>query len=187
MKPRVSSQRPWVTIVGLTAVVVGGLANLFSLAKGWSDFVEWLNKSLGFRQNSPLVQFQYWLLPFLVLFLVTLIAFLKWVIAHTETIRVGRRSGQYHSKGVKVREAYIADISEYVTNQLKKSTHNARFVDLGLSIVEGARDSAAEGEVCSSFAKAFDHFKGNILLLGNPGAGKSTTLLHLAKRLLEDV
>jgi DNA polymerase III delta prime subunit len=50
----------------------------------------------------------------------------------------------------------------------------------------GYRDPAKQPEVFESFDAAFDQLKRRLLLLGGPGSGKTTILLHVARQLIAE-
>ena len=91
----------------------------------------------------------------------------------------------------KAREGYLKVLAKDVDNRLKTSIHNARFIDINS---EQSLDSTylpwiyqadEDPEVFNRFEKAFEKFKGRVLLLGAPGSGKTTTLLHIAQQLIQ--
>ncbi len=50
-----------------------------------------------------------------------------------------------------------------------------------LFAIGGIEDDPTPPDKFTDFQQAFDHFKGRVLLLGEPGAGKTITLLHTAR------
>jgi HEAT repeat protein len=92
----------------------------------------------------------------------------------------------------KARQTYLKGVREDIENRLKVSIHSARFIDLGLDEAPAATylpwtllDSNTSHQF-RDIDEAFDGFQRNLLLLGAPGSGKTTTLLHIAKRLLDE-
>ena len=92
----------------------------------------------------------------------------------------------------KIRTKYLEVLQEDIQERLKVSIHNARFIDIG--VVEDpfathlpwtyhAPDSPEE---FTDFTQAFEHYQRRLLLLGAPGSGKSTVLLHIARKLLQE-
>jgi len=78
--------------------------------------------------------------------------------------------------------------SHWVEGVLEHSIHHSALLDLGLNSVPTMVDSRwgslplGEGQTITS---VFDEFGGSVLILGEPGAGKTTALLRLAKDLIE--
>jgi HEAT repeat protein/DNA polymerase III delta prime subunit len=94
------------------------------------------------------------------------------------------------SAGDKVRARYLKSVKEDVENRLRVSIHNARFIDLGIDVTPAAthlpwiyRDPDSSQEF-DRVEDAFASYHRRLLLLGAPGAGKTTTLLHLARHLI---
>ena len=65
--------------------------------------------------------------------------------------------------------AFQFDVSPVLTDQ----THS--------TVKQAAREDAKESRAFSSFAEAYEHHNGRLLLLAAPGAGKTTTLLAFAR------
>jgi HEAT repeat protein len=92
------------------------------------------------------------------------------------------------------RRRYLDYLQKDVTNRLQASIHHARFLDLDLEERKGstlpwgyqAYDPGSSQQTFSSFPEAFEFFRRRLLLLGSPGCGKTTTLLHLAERLIRE-
>ncbi len=91
----------------------------------------------------------------------------------------------------KARTKYLEIFEADVLDRLKTSIHNARFIDIGADEDPSATylpwQYRADDRPCdfSRFEDAFHAYHGRVLLLGAPGSGKTTTLLHLAKQLIE--
>jgi predicted NACHT family NTPase len=82
----------------------------------------------------------------------------------------------------------------WVEGVLENSLHDAAMIDLGMKPESGAVDnpwdtlirtpSGEERMVDESIMQVFDRMNGKLLILGDPGSGKTTTLLTLARDLL---
>ncbi|MGK7893214.1 MAG: HEAT repeat domain-containing protein, partial [Xenococcus sp. (in: cyanobacteria)] len=92
----------------------------------------------------------------------------------------------------KAREGYLKILEKDVKNRLETSIHNARFIDIDS---EQSLDSTylpwiyqgdEAPEVFNRFEEAFEQFERRVLLLGAPGSGKTTTLLHIAQQLIRE-
>ena len=88
------------------------------------------------------------------------------------------------------RTDYLENVKEDIENRLKVSIHNARFIDLGIHPAPTAthlpwvyKDPYSSQEF-TNIEEAFAFHKGRLLILGAPGAGKSTSLLHIAQQLI---
>ena len=92
----------------------------------------------------------------------------------------------------RARAHYLRYVEEDVANRLKVSIHNARFIDLGIDATPEAthlpwvyRDPDSHEEF-DTVDQAFASHRRRLLLLGSPGSGKTTTLLHLAHGLIAE-
>ncbi len=94
------------------------------------------------------------------------------------------------SQESKLRTRYLLAVKRDVIDRFEASLHNLRYLDLGI-----AHDPAAvrppwgyyNPELKRSYANvlaAFESCDRSLLLLGHPGAGKTTALLHLATELI---
>jgi len=92
----------------------------------------------------------------------------------------------------RIRKAYLHDLSDDLENRLRSSIHHARFIELGLEETPGATlpwhyvSYPLQGTATSfsSVDQAFAHFRGRLLILGAPGSGKTTSLLHIGRQLI---
>jgi hypothetical protein len=93
----------------------------------------------------------------------------------------------------KTRTGYLESVKKDIENRLRVSIHNARFIDLGIDPAPTAthlpwfyKDPYSSREF-STIEEAFEFYEGRLLILGAPGAGKSTSLLHIAQQLIAAV
>lgn len=90
----------------------------------------------------------------------------------------------------KLRARFLRDVERDVQGRLKASLHHARFIDLGIEDDPAAVKppwgyyNPEEKETYASVRDAFEQSNGRLLLLGDPGAGKTTAVLHIALELL---
>lgn len=93
------------------------------------------------------------------------------------------------------RYAMLENVRKFwVEGVLENSLHDAAMIDLGLKSEPGAVDnpwdtlirtpSGEEAITDESIVSVFDRLNGKLLILGDPGSGKTTTLLMLARDLL---
>ncbi len=120
--------------------------------------------------------------------LIPIVAFwekIKDLITHQQRTQ----NDHFNSNECERRVRYLEYIQNDINNKLNASIHNARFIDLGISDSPVSthlpwvyKDSNKTLEF-ESINDAFNHYKGRMLLLGSPGSGKTTTMLHIAKKL----
>nr|VFK06287.1 MAG: HEAT repeat [Candidatus Kentron sp. LPFa]VFK23556.1 MAG: HEAT repeat [Candidatus Kentron sp. LPFa] len=94
----------------------------------------------------------------------------------------------------KARAKYLRNLKENMENRIQASIHNARFIDLGIDDTPSAthlpwlyRDTTAL-RTFDTIEAAFEDeaTQRRLLILGAPGSGKTTTLIHLARKLLDE-
>ncbi|MBV8650652.1 MAG: hypothetical protein JO255_04240, partial [Alphaproteobacteria bacterium] len=89
-----------------------------------------------------------------------------------------------------MRKRYREAVKEDVEDRFRASLHHARFIDLGVEDDPAAVKppwgyyNPERKETYASIWDAFQGCQGRLLLLGHPGAGKTTALLHIASELL---
>ena len=93
------------------------------------------------------------------------------------------------AEDAKVRARYLKDLRQHIENLQRASIHNAVFLDLGVDDSPSAAGfwvfrNAEDSKELVSIDEAFDTYEGRLLILGSPGGGKTTMLLHLALRLI---
>lgn len=89
------------------------------------------------------------------------------------------------------RKRYLIRLKENITNQLSNSVHSAVFID-DIGGVEAPDATylpwiyrSADGpKIFDRIDVAFEHYQRRVLLLGAPGSGKTTALLHIAMKLI---
>jgi HEAT repeat protein/DNA polymerase III delta prime subunit len=194
MSPKRHPFRSWAVAGGLIAAVAVALGTIGDATSTWHDFLVWVNRQFRLGEQSFLLSHEKLLFLLALLVGAVLLGLLKWIGNRLSAPPRRRISPRGQTKEERTRAAYLAYLEEDVNGRLAASIHRARFLDLGLDETQGAtlpwhyvhHDPDAEAQVFTSIDQAFDGFKRRLLLLGAPGAGKSTTLLHLAKRLLEE-
>ncbi|MEO0455401.1 MAG: NACHT domain-containing protein [Cyanobacteria bacterium P01_A01_bin.114] len=89
----------------------------------------------------------------------------------------------------------LQDVQQEVNARLKQSLHQAAFINLEKTLslqeiqtmwaaeVKTGRVNSAPESTTAAIADLFDQADGRLLMLGGPGAGKTTTLLNLAQTL----
>ncbi len=111
-----------------------------------------------------------------------------------ELVTLSNRSHRtrVNAQSEKARTRYLRDLEADVANRLKTSIHNARFIDisseqsLGSTHLPWLYQADDTPLTFTSFEQAFQHFEQRILLLGAPGSGKTTTLLYIAQKLIQE-
>jgi hypothetical protein len=197
-KPR-SSSRPsrwlgrWLApFVGLLLTFYGFLGNWDDSNDVWNRFTLWVLQAVHLSAD----QFRYPKLIALSVFLVPL-AFGFWIYRHAVD-RPDRKKAKARGVSLRVlraeraRNAYLDYLSDEMENRLLSSIHNARLMELGLEEKPGATlpwhyvSYPLQGTATSfsSVGEAFVHFRGRLLLLGAPGSGKTTSLLHIGRQLI---
>ncbi len=110
-----------------------------------------------------------------------------------EAVEIAERSPRRKinpQKLEKARKGYLDILEKDVNNRVKTSIHNARFIDISSgespdsTYLPWLYQANEEPEVFDRFEKALAKFEGRVLLLGAPGSGKTTTLLHVAQQLI---
>lgn len=87
---------------------------------------------------------------------------------------------------------YRRIVKQEIENRLAASIHSARFIDLEIQNTPSVthlpwlyKDQASHKEF-AGIEEAFAAFGRRMLLLGAPGSGKTTTLLHIAQQLVAE-
>lgn len=88
----------------------------------------------------------------------------------------------------RVRQLYLYNFKEDILNRLASSIHSAHKIDLGIVDAPKAtalpwkyRDSSRL-EQFDTIEEAIDKYRGRLLILGAPGSGKTTTILHMGQQ-----
>jgi len=180
----------WMILGAALVSLLGVVTDTAALIELWQKLSAWADKELP-PASRPV---QGTLLVFLFLLGgVILVRYSRWKAekAYTEGTSLSERELREEQR---VRSEYLALLSKGIEEQIKTSIHQVRRIDLGLAEDRDAvvpwhyvsHDPHGEIQNFSSFEKAYDHFGRRLLLLGAPGSGKSTTLLLVAQRLIEE-
>ena len=191
-----SSSRPgrWLAFSGLLVAVYGILGNWADARDVWSRFTLWLLQAVHLRADQ--VPYPEFLTLFAVL-VVLAVGFLVFRYAAERSDRkeaIARGVSLRSLRAERARSAYLHYLSDEVENRLRSSIHHAHFIELGLEEAPGATlpwhyvSHSPQGTATSfsSVDEAFVHFRGRLLILGAPGAGKTTSLLHIGRRLIAE-
>ena len=193
MKPRDSWIIAALGTAVLLAAVIGFFADLGGAVATWHGWIEALNTRLGLAEGSFLTRLETPLFVLCVLALALLLVAVQRLARPADP--AGRGPGSPISAAEEqIRAQYLAWFREEVENRWRASIHHAHFIDLGLDETADMttpwtfvyQEPHAAPRVFSSVDQALALFGGRLLLLGAPGSGKSTTLLHIARRLLEE-
>jgi HEAT repeat protein len=184
----------WLALFPLLLWVYGVLGNWDDAYSVWNRLTAWVLRAVHLRAD----QVPYPNLLTLVVFLVAVVIGF-WIVRYVLT-RADRREA--NASGVslralqekRARNAYLDYLSDDLENRLRSSIHQARFIELGLEETPGATlpwhyvSYPLQGTTTSfsSVDEAFAHFRGRLLLLGAPGSGKTTSLLHIGRRLIAE-
>ena len=89
----------------------------------------------------------------------------------------------------KARSSYLRGRQAHVRNLLAASIHSAVFIDLGIDDTRAAANpghyhDTSGADLFDNLADAFEQRQRRLLVLGQPGGGKSTGLLQLADQLI---
>lgn len=92
----------------------------------------------------------------------------------------------------KIRNLYLKEARRDIEDRLAASIHNARFIDLSIQdepaaikLPWGYRNPETR-QSYETVEEAFNACDRRLLLLGAPGSGKTTALLHIAKLLIQE-
>jgi HEAT repeat protein len=194
----VRSRESWivaaVTAIVLVTAIVGFVADIGGAVATWHGWINTLNERLGRPAGSILTRLETPLFFLCLLIAALLVAVVQRLSRTAGPPREHEDGGPAPSAEERVRAQYLKWFQEEVENRWKASIHRAHFVDLGLDESPDMtepwtyvyQDPAAPPRVLSSIDQALEAFGGRLLLLGAPGSGKSTTLLHIARRLLRE-
>jgi HEAT repeat protein/energy-coupling factor transporter ATP-binding protein EcfA2 len=170
------------TLIVKEVVTASGILGAFTTTAG-----SWLSENLILAA---------WLLALTVSLAATALIF--WFLGRhsTRSLTGSYRQAMPESSELSEREAalrarYLKDVTKDVTGRMRRSLHHAHFIDLGFE-----QDAAAlrppwfyqdpdDLTNYKSIMDAFEKGEQRLLLLGHPGAGKTTALLHIASALIE--
>jgi hypothetical protein len=176
-----------------TIVAFEVLANYDAAHKSWLEFVLWVDR-LGVLPPHVLARFG-WALVVLLLSVIGAAGLVgKKLLAVTEGQESSKRRKAApragHSEDVRVRGWLVgwatADVTARLCGSLREANYASISVDEQRGLVAPPFYVVDEsGQRFNDFSDAFDAAGGQILLLGKPGAGKTTAVLHLARSLLD--
>lgn|GEM_PF-2630222 len=192
MRSRESWFAATVTTIVFLAVIVGFVSDVGGAVATWHRWITTLGERLGQPAGGVLNRLETPLFFLCLLMATLLIALVKRLSSSAVQPQAPETGGASSPAEERVRAQYLKWFQEEVENRWKASIHRAHFVDLGLDESPDMtepwtyvyQDPSAPPRVLSSIDEAFEVFGGRLLLLGAPGSGKSTTLLHIARRLL---
>jgi HEAT repeat protein/Cdc6-like AAA superfamily ATPase len=184
----------WLAFFGFLLSVWGFLGNLDDVNDVWDRLTVWVLHAAHLRGDlvpyPKLLTLAAFLLPVTILFL----------ILRDVSDRGDRKEA--NARGVslralleeRARKAYLDYLSDDLENRLSSSIHDACFIDIGLEETPGATlpwhyvSYPLQGTATSfsSVDQAFAHFRGRLLILGAPGSGKTTSMLHIGRRILTE-
>ncbi len=89
------------------------------------------------------------------------------------------------------RTRYLKAFRRTIENLLRESIHNARLLDLGVRDTRAATYvpwmyQSTDARPFNRIEEAFEAYERRLLVLGAPGAGKTTTLQHIALQLVAE-
>lgn len=193
---RKTRSRPsrWLAFVAFLISVYGILGNWEDAKAVWNRFTVWVLQAVHPRAD----QLRY---PELLTLSALLVALAMGFWAFQYAVERSDRK-EANARGVSLRDlraerarkAYLDYLSDELENRLRSSIHHARFIEIGLEEAPGATlpwhyVSYPPQETSPSFSsvdEAFVHFRGRFLLLGAPGSGKTTSLLHIGRQLIAE-
>lgn len=131
---------------------------------------------------------------FALLFSITITGLLLWLVSanrsrRNETERSHDILPAAEKMDARLRSHYLKNLQRDVENRLAASIHHACFLDLEIDDRSSAvtpwtyRNPDANEDFNDAW-EAFTKFGGRLLILGSPGAGKTTAALHIAQKLI---
>jgi HEAT repeat protein len=179
-----SSKRFFLKIAAAIGLALGILATAGDAFSSSNAVVGFLQEKLGLPKNNVIT----------VLLFVLVIIVLAVLAVVIKNIFMSSRKTFTTDEEKRARKAYLSLMKKDIGNRVKSSIHHARYVDLKLKesnslisafhfTLQGIHE---EEKIIDSITPLIEGKEFSILLLGAPGAGKTTTVLNCVSHCIEE-